>query len=315
MEPTQAGEPGPQKTLTPAEVHNVAFKKPPIGKRGYDEEEVDYFLDVVEAELARLIEANEVLKNAPGVDRGLDPAQLEQVTDQALVEENRRLSSVVENYEQQHTQLREGHEGLRQALQAAEQRVEQAQQEAEQARGQLGEAQQAVNEAREQAAEAQRQAQQAQAAGGGDGSAPPVDNTQQAVKVLALAQQTADQLVSGAQADAEKHLSSARSTAQQMHQESNADAERRVGEAQAHADGLRRDSEAQAAKRIQDAEQHAASVSEALETRKTALERRLDELSTFEREYRSRLKSYLESQLRDLVHGDAEVAQDQTAAR
>jgi cell division inhibitor SepF len=24
--------------LTPAEVHNVAFKKPPIGKRGYDEE-------------------------------------------------------------------------------------------------------------------------------------------------------------------------------------------------------------------------------------------------------------------------------------
>ena len=27
--------------LTPADVHNVAFKKPPIGKRGYDEEEVD----------------------------------------------------------------------------------------------------------------------------------------------------------------------------------------------------------------------------------------------------------------------------------
>ncbi|PZS34923.1 MAG: hypothetical protein DLM59_03835, partial [Pseudonocardiales bacterium] len=23
--------------LTPADVHNVAFKKPPIGKRGYDE--------------------------------------------------------------------------------------------------------------------------------------------------------------------------------------------------------------------------------------------------------------------------------------
>ena len=37
--------------LTPAEVHNVAFKKPPIGKRGYDEEEVDAFLDIVEVEL------------------------------------------------------------------------------------------------------------------------------------------------------------------------------------------------------------------------------------------------------------------------
>jgi DivIVA domain-containing protein len=36
--------------LTPADVHNVVFKKPPIGKRGYDEDEVDAFLDVVEAE-------------------------------------------------------------------------------------------------------------------------------------------------------------------------------------------------------------------------------------------------------------------------
>jgi DivIVA domain-containing protein len=44
--------------LTPADVHNVAFKKPSIGKRGYDEDEVDAFLDVVEAELTRLIDEN-----------------------------------------------------------------------------------------------------------------------------------------------------------------------------------------------------------------------------------------------------------------
>ena len=47
--------------LTPAEVHNVAFKKPSIGKRGYDEDEVDAFLDLVEDELARLIEENNEL--------------------------------------------------------------------------------------------------------------------------------------------------------------------------------------------------------------------------------------------------------------
>src|ERR687894_513174 len=54
--------------LTPADVHNVVFKKPPIGKRGYDEDEVDAFLDVVEAELARLIEENNELRagSAPG---------------------------------------------------------------------------------------------------------------------------------------------------------------------------------------------------------------------------------------------------------
>ena len=58
--------------LTPADVHNVAFKKPSIGKRGYDEDEVDAFLDVVEAELARLIEENAELKSkSDGVVAGL----------------------------------------------------------------------------------------------------------------------------------------------------------------------------------------------------------------------------------------------------
>ncbi|MFI7598090.1 DivIVA domain-containing protein [Actinoplanes sp. NPDC049681] len=48
--------------LTPADVHNMAFKKPPIGKRGYDEEEVDAFLDEVEQELIRLLEENGALQ-------------------------------------------------------------------------------------------------------------------------------------------------------------------------------------------------------------------------------------------------------------
>ncbi len=48
--------------LTPADVHNVAFSKPPIGKRGYNEDEVDAFLDLVEAELARLVEENNDLR-------------------------------------------------------------------------------------------------------------------------------------------------------------------------------------------------------------------------------------------------------------
>src|SRR6266487_3918658 len=59
---------GVSMPLTPADVHNVAFKKPPIGKRGYDEEEVDAFLDEVERELARLIEENNELRAS--VERG-----------------------------------------------------------------------------------------------------------------------------------------------------------------------------------------------------------------------------------------------------
>ncbi|MDT5256142.1 MAG: hypothetical protein QOD10_1222 [Mycobacterium sp.] len=37
--------------LTPEHVHNKAFAKPPSGKRGYNEDEVDAFLDLVEAAL------------------------------------------------------------------------------------------------------------------------------------------------------------------------------------------------------------------------------------------------------------------------
>ena len=48
--------------LTPADVHNVAFSKPPIGTRGYNEDEVDAFLDLVETELGRLVEENADLR-------------------------------------------------------------------------------------------------------------------------------------------------------------------------------------------------------------------------------------------------------------
>src|SRR5256714_2019592 len=49
-------------SLTPADVHNVAFSKPPIGKRGYNEDEVDACLDRVETELPGLIGANSGLR-------------------------------------------------------------------------------------------------------------------------------------------------------------------------------------------------------------------------------------------------------------
>ncbi|MBY6696526.1 DivIVA domain-containing protein, partial [Rhodococcus sp. BP-188] len=62
--------------LTPADVHNVAFSKPPIGKRGYNEDEVDAFLDLVEQELSRLIEENADLRQRVGeLDQDLAEAK------------------------------------------------------------------------------------------------------------------------------------------------------------------------------------------------------------------------------------------------
>jgi DivIVA domain-containing protein len=49
--------------LTPADVHNVAFSRPRLGHRGYNEQEVDLFIDLVEQELIRHIEEDAELRN------------------------------------------------------------------------------------------------------------------------------------------------------------------------------------------------------------------------------------------------------------
>lgn len=62
-----------------------------------------------------------------------------------------------------------------------------------------------------------------------------------------------------------------------------------VGEAQEHATRLVREAEDKQRKTLGD-----------LEQQRSVLERKVEELRSFEREYRSRLKAYLEGQLRDL---------------
>jgi DivIVA domain-containing protein len=83
---------------------------------------------------------------------------------------------------------------------------------------------------------------------------PPV--TDSAVRMLELAQRTADDYVNQAKAEAQRILDTARA-------------------------------------------EHARTVSD-LEAQRTALQAKVDELRAFEREYRTRLRGYLESQLRDL---------------
>jgi DivIVA domain-containing protein len=41
----------PRVSLTADDVHRIGFRKPPLGRRGYDEESVDKFLDQVESDL------------------------------------------------------------------------------------------------------------------------------------------------------------------------------------------------------------------------------------------------------------------------
>ena len=54
--------------LTPADVQALRFAKAPFGKRGYDEDEVDQFLDVVAQTLLTLHDQIATLRGAAGPD-------------------------------------------------------------------------------------------------------------------------------------------------------------------------------------------------------------------------------------------------------
>jgi DivIVA domain-containing protein len=237
--------------LTPADVHNVAFKKPPIGKRGYDEEEVDAFLDEVERELARLIEENNELR-AQAERGGGRPAPGGPGVDPRLAQENAELKAQLDRLNRDKGQ--------------AEQAARAMQSELEQLRSQ-----------------------------GGGGPVVSGDGEQQALRVLMMAQRTADDHVADARREADKLLSESRTKAEET-----------TREARAKADALERD----ARQRHQEA-------MGGLDAKRTALQKHIEELKQFEREYRTRLRAYLESQLRDLGdHGkglEAEMTQAEAA--
>jgi DivIVA domain-containing protein len=215
--------------LTPVDIRNVAFSKPLLGKRGYNEDEVDTFLDLIGAELARLIEQNNDLKK-----------QVEQ--------RDRKLRCA-------------GDPGRN-----------------------------------------LRPMQQV-----------PINFTHdtQAAKVLGLAQQVADRLTGDAKAEASGMLSEAQTRSEQLLADARTKADSLVNEARtraeallnsAHirAEALDRQSQEKAATLERDATQRHSQIIGSISHEKSVLEKKVDELRAVEREYRSRLKAYLESQLREL---------------
>ncbi|AKH81916.1 cell division protein DivIVA [Streptomyces sp. CNQ-509] len=114
-----------------------------------------------------------------------------------------------------------------------------------------------------------------------------------AARVLSLAQQTADQAIAEARAEANKI----------------------VGEARSRAEGLERDARAKADALERDAQEKHRVAMGSLESARATLERKVEDLRGFEREYRTRLKSYLESQLRQLENqADDSLAPPRTPA-
>jgi DivIVA domain-containing protein len=254
--------------LTPADVHNVAFSKPPIGKRGYNEDEVDAFLDLVEAELARLIEENEDLREQVSqLDQRLGNAQAD------LEDARSRPPAMGAPPTQQ--------------------------------------IQRAVEPPPMRAMEPPPRAMSAPPPAMVDPGDAGVDQHVQVAKVLSMAQEMAERLTSEAKVEADTMLSDARNKSEQLLSEARtksdglvndarARAETMLNDARTRAETLERQSRDKAAKLVGDAERQQTEIIGSITRDKTMLEKKIDELRTFEREYRTRLKTYLESQLRDL---------------
>ncbi len=231
--------------LMAADVANVAFSTPPIGRRGYHEGEVDAFLDLVQAELARLIQDNTDLRN--------HIAQRDAQRRAAPVDTGNNLRPV-------------GPPGL--VMVPIRPPV------------------------REQ-------------------TAPGGGHTVHAARVLGLAQEMADRLTSDAKTEADTMLNNARVTSERLLSEARAKAEGMVtgartraetmlNDARSRAEILDRQSRDEAASLERDAARKHTEILGSINQEKTVLEKKIDELRTFEREYRTRLATYLQAQLRDL---------------
>ena len=230
--------------LTPADVHNVAFSKPPIGKRGYNEDEVDAFLDLVETELSRLIE------------------------------ENADLRQRVSELDQELAAARAGG--------PATQAIPLYQPESEPSAQQVAEA-----------------------------SSTNEDQGLKAARVLSLAQDTADRLTGTARAEADKMVADAQANAEQIVSEARYIADTTLNDARQRADAMLADAQTRSEAQLRqayekadllqaDAERKHSDLMNTINQQRTVLEGRLEQLRTFEREYRTRLKTYLESQLEEL---------------
>ncbi|WKD60792.1 Cell wall synthesis protein Wag31 [Corynebacterium ciconiae DSM 44920] len=305
--------------LTPADVHNVAFSKPPIGKRGYAEDEVDQFLDLVEDTLGQLQDDNDALR-----------AQVEELQSELDSTDNVRGGAAAASPAVNEAELRKRIE--KELSTKYESQLAEAKKQAESARKEAEEARKAEAQARQNAG-AQQQPQQAAASAAADDQTASPETHMQAARVLGLAQEMADRLTNDARNESQSMLDEARATAEKTINEANETSRRTLGtakdqaaktiaeaneksermlsDAKQRSETMIHDATAQSDAKVKQAEQKASSLqseadrkySETMATMKqqqSVYENRIDELRVFEREYRTRLKNLLETKLQEL---------------
>jgi DivIVA domain-containing protein len=266
--------------LTPEDVRNKQFTTVRF-KEGYDLDEVDNFLDEIEESLSAVTREAEDLR---ATAKGEVPESIREEI-RALGDENARLKSELD---QSAKALADAHAravysedsvASDEALLSAQVRVSELDLELSAAKEELAASLAAISELKDQLAAAYSDGAAASAAAAVNAS--PAEQGLASVRILELAQRTADEAVAAARIESEQLLSVATSTSEEL---------------------------------VSEAKTNVANITREFESQRVAMERRVEELRAYEREYRGRLRSYLEGQLRELesknISGDRQVTED-----
>ncbi len=287
--------------VTPEDVRNKQFTTSRF-KEGYDLDEVDDFLDEIEESLSALTKEVADLR---ATAKGEIPASIREEIS-SLTTENARLKSELDQAVNSVESLRAENESLvaaggdDSALEEMRAKLAQTQNELNAAREELNNNSRGNDElvgeiTRLNSAVEELTAANAQLAKENEElkQAAPVMDAGEAssasVRILELAQRTADEAVATARIESENLRNTANNEATQLMTKTQQEVERLMRETN----------------------QNIAMMSREFEAQKSAMERRVEELRAYEREYRSRLRSYLEGQLRELegktLGGDREI--------
>jgi len=268
-------------------------------RRGYDEHEVDDFLDEIVVELRRLTNDNEDLAK-----------QLKTCLEDKVVippEAKDKIAAVRMSVEQ--------------AEKEAAARIAKVNADADRAEALAA---QRKKEAEETANEIAKSTFAAPAAGKNQGSGTAdsgaaAGSLGSAAGVLALAEKLHSEYVSEGQKTRERLISEGQLRYDQVIGEANAKQEQLRYSAQAKHDALIAEATSRheqmitearerATGMVAEAQQKRAEVLQTLGHERSLLQQKIDELRIFERDYRARLKSHLENQLRELDQIGAETA-------
>ena len=253
--------------LTAEDVHWKQFQATKF-REGYDQEEVDEFLDEVVETIATLQDQNASLKSeldevrqqaaAGGVVAPSDSGEETAALKAQLETANAQIAEMQTQVQQYQAAAAEGDPQAGEQIQALQAHLAQTQQEAQAALAQSqAETQQAVAEIeqlREQLAQAEQNSQAAPQSS--------AEQPEDATSMLALAQRVHDEYVRNGQQEADQILEDSRLKGDQIVREAN-DERRRV--------------------------------LEQLESERADLESRVDHLKAFENDYRQKVREHLQS--------------------